>query len=139
MSDSLVLFDLLGQLSRRRFQQGERAFASLGLNHTEARLLSLLRQAGGVAGQEELAAQLSVDRTNCGRALRQLEEHGYVQRKVDNTDKRARLVQLTRKGRNTVNEIVKVRQRMAAGFFAALAQEEASTLRRLLEKIVTEQ
>jgi MarR family transcriptional regulator, transcriptional regulator for hemolysin len=136
MNESVRLFDLLGELARRRFQQGERAFASLGLNHTESRLLSLLRQAGGSAAQDVLTAQLAVDRTNGSRALQQLETLGYIQRRVVKEDRRAREVLLTQKGRNVATQIAKLRERMGLSFFASLSAEESTALRRLLEKVV---
>ena len=41
MEHVLELFDAIGVLARRRYQTAERHFARLGLNHSEARLLTL--------------------------------------------------------------------------------------------------
>ena len=134
-----ILFDLVGELARRRYQAAERSFASLGLNHTEARLLSLLHQNHGSASQDELSALLSVDRTNAGRALQRLELSGYIARRKDDIDKRAKVVRLTERGRRVVGEIGKLRNKLVHGFFGNLTQDEAEVVAALLKKAMAEE
>ncbi|HEU0123100.1 MAG TPA: MarR family transcriptional regulator [Bryobacteraceae bacterium] len=134
MSPFLELFDLIGELSRRRYQVGERTFATLGLNHTEARLLALLHKNGGDSPQDALTANLSIDRTNAGRALQRLQQEGYILRTKDSADKRANLVQLTEKGQETVHAIGKLRKQLVQTFFGSLTEAEAETAIALLRK-----
>jgi DNA-binding MarR family transcriptional regulator len=129
-----VLFDVIGELARRRHQTAERQFSALGLNHTEARLLSILGKAGGVAAQELLSSGLSIDRSNAGRALQRLEHDGYLLRRKDSVDKRAKLVQITAKGGKAVVEISKLRKTMAQTFFGELRPDEARVAAELLKK-----
>jgi MarR family transcriptional regulator for hemolysin len=133
------LFDLIGELARKRYQAGERAFSSLGLNHTEARLLTLLDQEGGSAAQDALSNRLSVDRSNAVRALQGLEREGYVARRKDDSDKRANVVRMTAKGRKTVSEIGKLRKAMARSFFGELKEAEAGAVVGLLKKALADQ
>jgi DNA-binding MarR family transcriptional regulator len=133
----LTLFDLIGELARRRYQTAERCFSALGLNHTEARLLTLLRQEDGLAAQDALSNRLSVDRSNAVRALQRLEQDGYVLRRKDNADKRANLVQITPKGRKAVVEISSLRKKMAQSFFGDLKEDEAGAVVDLLKKALT--
>jgi DNA-binding MarR family transcriptional regulator len=133
----LALFDLIGELARRRYQAAERYFSALGLNHTEARLLTLLRQEDGVAAQDALSNRLSVDRSNAGRALQRLERDRYVLRRKDDADRRANLVQITPKGRKAVVEISRLRKRMAQSFFGDLKEDEAGAIVDLLRKALT--
>jgi MarR family transcriptional regulator, transcriptional regulator for hemolysin len=132
----LTLFDLIGELARRRYQAADRAFSTLGLNHTEARLLTLLRQDDGTAAQDALSNKLTVDRSNAVRALQRLEQGGYVLRRKHDTDKRANLIQLTPKGRKAVVEISKVRKKMAQSFFGDLTENEAGAVADVLKKAV---
>src|SRR5512145_2076009 len=83
VSSFMKLFDLIGELARRRYQAAEQCFSALGLNHTEARLLAILSQHHGVAAQDVLSNRLTVDRSNAGRALQRLEQDGYVSRRKD--------------------------------------------------------
>jgi MarR family transcriptional regulator for hemolysin len=133
----LALFDLIGELARRRHQAAERYFSVLGLNHTEARLLTLLRQEDGVAAQDTLSNRLSVDRSNAVRALQSLEQEGYIRRRKDDADKRAKLVQITPKGRKAVSEISRLRKKMAQSFFGDLREKEAGAIVDLLKKALT--
>jgi MarR family transcriptional regulator, transcriptional regulator for hemolysin len=130
----LTLFDLVGVLARRRYQTAERCFSALGLNHSEARLLTLLRQKEGVATQDALSNMLLIDRSNAGRALKRLEREGYVVRRKDDVDKRTNLVQLTAKGRKAIAEISTLKRKMARSFFGDLKEEDARAIVGLLEK-----
>ena len=134
MSAFVELFDLIGELARRRHQTAERCFSALGLNHTEARLLALLERGGGEAAQDALSNQLSVDRTNAGRALLGLERRGYLLRRRHGADKRANLVQITPKGRKTAGEISRLRKQIAVSFFGDLKAGEAGEAATLLRK-----
>lgn len=131
----LALFETIGALSRKRYQLAEKGFAVLGLNHTEARLLTLLDRAGGEVGQDVLSGQLHVDRSNAGRGLRGLEEMGFVARRKDEGDKRANFVRIKGKGRKAVEEIKRLRKKMARELFEGLSADDAATALRLLEKV----
>lgn len=132
-SNYSTLFDLIGTLSRRRFLAGERAFGRLGFNHTEARLLTLLDGHGGRANQDLLSNSLSVDRSNAGRALKNLEQSGMVRRSKDVSDARTNLVQLTAKGRRSVAQIAKARMEMAQTFFGEMTEEQAGQVIELFK------
>lgn len=134
MSATLELFDLIGELARRRYQLAEKSFATLGLTHTEARVLTLLAAAGGVSAQDALSNQLTVDRTNAGRALTRLDEAGYLERRKNSGDKRANRVHITAKGRKTVSAIARLRTEMAAAFLGEMTSDEAAGIVRLFRK-----
>ncbi len=134
-----TLFDLIGVLARRRYQAAERHFSALGLNHTEARLLTLLHEVDGAASQEALSSQLFIDRSNAGRALKRLEQQGYIVRRKDDADKRAYFVEMTAKGRKATSEIAKLRKTIAQSFFGDLSEEDARAIAgRLTEALAAE-
>jgi DNA-binding MarR family transcriptional regulator len=134
MSNRLALFELVGVLARRRYQAAERSFHSLALNHTEARLLTILDQQAGVATQDALSALLFVDRSNAGRALKRLEQGGYIVRRKDEVDSRTNLVRMTATGREAVVEISRLRKEMARSFFGDLTEAEAGVIVDLLQR-----
>lgn len=136
MDNLLTLFDLIGVLARRRYQMAEQTFSTLGLNHTEARLLTLLHQKGGAATQEALSAMMFVDRSNAGRAMKSLEQKGYIERRKDAGDKRTNLVHITAKGSKAVTEISKLKVSMAQRFFGDLSDEEAGAIVETLGKVI---
>ena len=139
MSNRLTLFELIGVLARRRYQTAERCFHSLGLNHTEARLLTILDQQDGVATQDALSAFLLVDRSNAGRALKRLEKGGYIVRRKDDADNRTNLVQITGTGREVVAEVSRIRKAIAQTFFGDLTEAEAGAIVDLLQKTLTDE
>jgi DNA-binding MarR family transcriptional regulator len=136
--DSLTaLFDLIGELARRRYQMAERYFSTAGLNHTEARLLTLLSQEGGSATQDRLSGLLFIDRSNAGRALKRLERDGYIARTKDDADKRANLVEMNIKGCKAVDEIAQLKKEMVKEFLGDLSSRDAATVLGLLEQSAT--
>ncbi|MBN9390940.1 MAG: MarR family transcriptional regulator [Chloroflexi bacterium] len=135
MNNLLTLFDLIGELARRRFQIAEKHYSALRLNHTEARLLTLLHREDGKASQDTLSNMLNVDRSNAGRALKNLEAEGYIERYQSAADKRTNLVKITDKGRETVAEIEKLKEKMIQEFLGDLSEDEAGQIINLLRKV----
>ena len=134
MDNFLKLFDLIGVFARRRYQSAEQHFSALGLNHTEARLLTLLDKENGEATQDALSNMLFVDRSNAGRGLKRLEQGGYIERRENEGNKKTKLVRITAKGRQAVGEISKLRKEMAQSFFGNLKEDEARAIAELLQK-----
>lgn len=130
----LTLFDLVGALARLRYQAAERHFATLSLNHTEARLLTLLGQEKGEATQDDLSALLFVDRSNAGRALKNLEQSGHIVREKDASDRRTNIVRLTPNGNEAVGKIAEMKKAIAREFFGELSEKDAAAAIQLLNK-----
>ncbi len=133
-SPRIELFEVIGALARRRFQAAERAYAPLGLNHTEARLLTMLADEGGAATQDALSRRLHVDRSNAGRAFKRLEQIGHVARRKDAADNRTNLVDITPEGREAAAQVRRLGDEVARTFFGDLTQADAATVVRLLKK-----
>lgn len=120
----LELAELIGRVARRWHHLAEHSFAALRLNHTEARLLTLLDKHGGGATQDTLSNQLNVDRSNAGRALSRLENSGMVVRRKDEADARTNVVAITDAGKSVVKEIAQVQAEMAENLFGKLSKSE---------------
>jgi DNA-binding MarR family transcriptional regulator len=128
------LFEMIGALARRRYQTADRSYASLGLNHTEGRLLKMLGNEPGATPQDALSRRLFVDRSNAGRAFKRLEQSGYVVRRRDDADNRSNLVEITPKGREAAGEVGRLGDELARTFFGGLSEGEAATVVTLLRK-----
>jgi DNA-binding MarR family transcriptional regulator len=126
--------DLIGVLARRRHQAADRSYASLGLNHTEGRLLTMLADEAGATTQDALSRRLFVDRSNAGRGFKRLEQAGYVARRKDDADNRTNLVDITPEGREAAAEVNRLRGEMARTFFGDLTEADAATIVTLLRK-----
>jgi MarR family transcriptional regulator, transcriptional regulator for hemolysin len=110
------------------------ALAELGLKPRQLRLLVLVDRTPGL-NQRELARQLEVDAGNLISILDELEDEGLLQRTRDVTDRRQRLVTLTREGERVLAEAQAatdaVEQRVFAGVPASFYDAALAAYRRL--------
>lgn len=129
------LFDLVGELAQRRFRLAERALLALELNHSEARLVSILGREGTMT-QDALSASLTIDRSNAGRSLKKLESRGYIVRHKDEVDKRTNVVAITDKGRKLTPRVDRVREELVSTLFRDLDEQDAKVIVRLLRRAI---
>src|SRR3954470_10069149 len=89
---------LLDHLARPMRMRPGAALGPLRLRPRHFVTLTVLRGAGGIAGQQELAASLSMDRTNLVGLLNELEAEGLILRRRAPEDRRRHIVELTPAG-----------------------------------------
>ncbi|UPU37464.1 MarR family transcriptional regulator [Geomonas paludis] len=95
----------MGFLTRRWRQVLDGAFQSLGVTDAAWRPLLHLHHMGDGIRQKDLAASLGIEGPTLTRILDQLIAKGLVERSEDASDRRAKLLTLTPKGRTMVTEI----------------------------------
>ena len=66
-----------------------------------------------------------------------LEEEGLVKRKIDPSDRRAKLISLTAKGRRVQEKIAKIHQDVENEIFKDLTPGERETLTILMPRVLT--
>ena len=115
----------------------ERALIVLGLNHSEARLISVLAPQGSMT-QDALSATLTIDRSNAGRSLKKLESSGYIIRQKDELDKRTKIVAITDAGRKVAVKVDAERDKLVSELFQDLAEEDAEVIVHLLRRAFPE-
>jgi DNA-binding MarR family transcriptional regulator len=86
---------LLSHLARLIRMRSESELEPLGLRPRHLIALTVLRANGGIAGQQELAAELQVDRTNLVGLLNELEAERLIVRRRASEDRRRHIVELT--------------------------------------------
>ncbi|WP_214020579.1 MarR family transcriptional regulator [Methanoculleus sp.] len=106
-----------------------------GLTSRQFRFLSYLLRHDRVH-QEQIAADLMVDRAVATRTIRDLIEAGYVVRERDPADRRAYRVTLTERGRATAPLIDEVVRNLNDALLAGLSNEEQATLISILDRMV---
>lgn len=89
---------LLSHLARLIRMASEQELEPLGLRPRHLVALTVMRENGGVTGQQELAAELGVDRTNLVGLLNELEAEGLILRRRAPQDRRRHIVELTAAG-----------------------------------------
>lgn len=98
-------------------------------------LLELYRQDG--RSQEELSEVLHIDKGTTARAIKKLEEEGFLTRIKDEMDKRAYKVFLTQKSKDLKQNIFDVMLNWEDSITSKLTNEEADMMIMLLDKICT--
>lgn len=89
---------LLNHLARLMRMRAEVELEPLGLRPRHLVALTMLRENGGVAGQQDLAAALAIDRTNLVGLLNELEAEDLILRRRAAADRRRHIVELTDAG-----------------------------------------
>lgn len=98
-------------------------------------VLTSLQRFGGTARPLDISADLRLPASSVSRRLDRLEEEGWIKRhrSVDDTDRRAVEVELTKSGRRLWREMNKSYRRAVQSLFAAhLDDADIESLRRIL-------
>ena len=112
---------------------GRRREVSEALGMTFGRARAIRRVARRPMSMSELADLLGIDRPNATVLVDDLEAQGLVRRRPHPTDRRAKLVEATRKGRALARRADEIINRPPPGF-AALSENDLRSLRRMLEE-----
>lgn len=96
--------------------------------------LLVLAKNNGIS-QEELSDYLKIDKATTAKAIKKLEDEGYVIRDVDAMDKRAYQVFLTQKGLKMIPIIEKVIADWEKLITADFSESESCLLEGVLEKM----
>ena len=100
------------------------------------RILTAVRDNNGIT-QTQLADELDIRPQSLTRALAELEEMGYIERKRDENDRRNISVFITEEGRSLCKKIHEARKARAKNIFGCLSAEEQETLSTLLETVLS--
>ena len=101
--DSSIGF-LISDVSRLMRRVYDRRVEHLGLTRSQWRVLVHLHRREGVS-QTELAAILEIEKPTLGRLVDRLEDKGWVERRVDSRDQRARRLVITENARPLIDEM----------------------------------
>ncbi|MCK1547960.1 MarR family transcriptional regulator [Bradyrhizobium sp. 177] len=121
--------------ARRLSRYYDLALAPTGLKATQYGLLSYLVTSGPMT-MARLAKLMSMDRATTGHNLRPLVRDGFVEISVGETDRRERIVTVTKLGHRTHTRALAAWRLAQAAFEKAVGEREASDLRDLMNRIV---
>ncbi|MFI4996449.1 MAG: MarR family winged helix-turn-helix transcriptional regulator [Hyphomicrobiales bacterium] len=126
---------LVAQTARQWRRAVDRHMQPFGL--TEATWLPLLRLARAPARmrQKDLAASLSLDGSSVVRLLDALENAGFVRRKEEALDRRAKAIVLTASGRAMARRLETVARLVREDALAGLCERDVETALRVLEHV----
>ncbi|MDU8943120.1 MarR family winged helix-turn-helix transcriptional regulator [Ovoidimarina sediminis] len=122
----------LHQISTSVFLDGVRA-AGHDITAVQFAALTMAARHPGI-DQARLAGLIAYDRATIGGVLDRLEARGFVAREVSPTDRRARVVKITRAGRAVLEEVTPAVAALQDEILPGLTAEERETFIRLAEK-----
>ncbi len=126
---------LLSQTARQWRRAVDQRLQPFGL--TEATWLPLIRVARAKATmrQKDLAASLSLDGSSVVRLLDNLEKANLIERREDDSDRRAKGIFLTKQGKTVVDRVEKVARQVRGEALGAITERDVETTMRVLDHI----
>jgi DNA-binding MarR family transcriptional regulator len=125
---------LIHDVSRMRRIVVDRALKPLGITRSQWWVLAFLSRRDGMT-QTALAADLDLTKVAVGGLVDRMESVGFVERRADDRDARARRVYLTRAGQKLVATIRKAVDVVEADIMSEISDEELDQAGRVLAKI----
>jgi MarR family transcriptional regulator, transcriptional regulator for hemolysin len=122
----------VARLLARRFNQ--RALLALGLTRAQCRVISRLARNEGI-NQVGLAELLEVKPMTLVRQIDRMEEAGWIERRPDPGDRRARRLVLTEKARPILARIRELGAEVRDEAFVGLCDAEGRVLIELLRRV----
>ncbi|WP_051204772.1 MarR family winged helix-turn-helix transcriptional regulator [Butyrivibrio sp. VCD2006] len=101
-------------------------------------LLVLISECPEGIRQKALMEKAGIGQSSVSELINKLEDDGYVERKIDPTDKRATLLFLTEKGSARAFEVEDERKEFFAAIFSKLSDEEKQVLSDIMDKLLSE-
>ena len=139
-SQTIRLMDKLGFVSRTMHHMGEQSVEDAGLSFAQYRVLMHLFFAEKMddcaeLNPSEISDRQGVSRNTMSSFIRNLEEEGLVERRLDPNDRRRFKISLTDSGRALVTQHTGDHLRSLDESFSALSPDEQTTFLNLLRKL----
>jgi DNA-binding MarR family transcriptional regulator len=122
-------------LTQRQHHKEHLKANDLSIGRSQVHLLSVLLVNDGLT-QKELSMKLQIRPASLGELVDKLEQNGYVERCVNENDKRVSNVYLREEGRILVNAVIKSRSSLMDNTFSGLSEEEKNQLSVLMGKLM---
>lgn len=119
------------RLASKRFDQRVRV---LGLTRAQCQVLAHLARQEGI-NQARLADLLELEPISLARCLDRMEQAGWVERRADPGDRRARLLYITEKAKPVLDRIFEVAAEVRGEALAGLSGGERDGLQASLERV----
>ncbi len=139
MSDRHTEFGfLVARIARRMRQAVDAEMRLVGLTEATWRPLMYLRTLGDGVRQKELATALSIEGPSLVRVLDNLERRGLIERREDESDRRARGIHLTRAGRELAVRAARIGASFQTRLLNGVPTADLETCERVLETLERE-
>ncbi len=139
---AVSLMDQMHFVSRAIYHVGEQSLDEAGLSFAQYRVLMHLFFAEQMGDRcelnpSEISERQGVSRNTMSALIRNLEEEGLVERRLDPDDRRRFNISLTENGRSLVTDHARQHLARIGSCFTVLTPDEQESLFRLLRRVGT--
>ena len=127
----LAVFRVNGRL----LDKGDELVGPLGINSARWQLLGPVALAGRPLSAPQIAEAMGITRQGAQKQLNKMVQEGYFEAQPNPQHLRSPLYALTRKGRHTIDEAMKLHTVWATRLAEGLMQDDLGQTLRLLEQI----
>lgn len=131
MPMSIISWVTLHQLN----QFVDKSFKKHGINKNQSALLKMLEAHPGIT-QVKVAKLLHVSKPSVTAIMQKLESEGYIERSVDKNDQRIVNIEVTKKGKDHIEEAQEVLKKIESQIFDGFSDEEIDDLRQKFRHII---
>ena len=128
----------VARIARRLRQAVDAELRAYGLTDATWRPLAYVGKLGGGVRQKELATALSIEGPTLVRLLDSLERRGFIERREDESDRRARGIHLTLAGRELAVRAARIGNDLQSRLLAGVPEADLETCERVLETLERE-
>src|SRR5499433_3274590 len=125
----------VSRISRRLRQEVDSELRAYGLTEATWRPLAYLGRLGEGIRQKELATALGIEGPSLVRLLDSLERRGLIERREDESDRRARGIYLTEAGHDLAVRVAKVGTEIQMRLLSSVPPAELEICQRVLAQI----
>jgi MarR family transcriptional regulator for hemolysin len=125
----------VSRISRRLRQAVDAELRSHGLTEATWRPLAYVKRLGDGVRQKELATALAIEGPSLVRLLDNLERRGLIERREDESDRRARGIHLTASGCELAARVSRVSGEIQERLLANVADADLAACHRVLEAV----
>lgn len=128
------LFDALSTVNRKLRAVFDARVKERGLTLPRARALFALTRKDGL-NQRELADELDIETPTIVRLLDGMEKQGFIERRVEVSDRRAKQIHMTELGRTIADEILKLADEIRADVLRGVDPGEVAAVLKVVRTI----
>ena len=125
----------VARIARRLRQAVDAELQVFGLTEATWRPLAYVGRLGGGVRQKELATALGIEGPSLVRLLDSLERRGLIERREDESDRRARGIYLTEAGHDLAVRVAKVGTEIQLRLLSSVPPEDLEICQRVLAQI----
>jgi MarR family transcriptional regulator for hemolysin len=126
---------LVARIARRLRQAVDAEMRLIGLTEATWRPLVYVRSLGDGVRQKDLASAMSIEGPSLVRLLDSLERRGFIERREDENDRRARGIHLTRAGRDLAMRAARIGNGFQTRLLSNVPRADLETCERVLETL----